>query len=366
MNKDDYWFWICNIKDVWNGRISRLLEEFGTPKELFNTDKGEIISRLSKTELKNTSVIDNIVSSINEEKVLEKKEELKRKNIRFIHVESKEYPEKLRYIADYPYGIYCIGDISKINNMSVAMVGARNCTNYGRDIAKRLAFELGANGINVISGMARGIDGESHMGCINAGGTTYAVLGCGVDICYPRENIDLYERIIENGALISDYPMGTAPAGWQFPQRNRLISGLADKILVVEAREKSGSLITVNYGLEQGKDIYAVPGRICDTLSGGCNRLIKEGAGIVLTAKDMVDDINFSIIDNSKKIRNNNYALEKDLEMLYSCVDLFPKSIHQLSMETGMDGVNILRNLIKLQMNNLIEEPTKNYYVRKI
>lgn len=366
MNRDDYWFWICNIKDVWNGTIRRILKEYTTPEELFNSGKKEMISRLSKVGINDLQVIDNILGSINEEKIFKKKEGLENKKIKFVSIESKEYPEKLRHISEYPYGFYYSGDISRINNMSVAIVGARNCTNYGRDIAKRLAFELGANGINVISGMARGIDGESHIGCINAGGTTYAVLGCGVDICYPRENIDLYERIIENGALISDYPIGTAPAGWQFPLRNRLISGLADKILVVEAREKSGSLITVNYGLEQGKDIYAVPGRICDTLSEGCNRLIKEGAGIVLTAKDMVDDINFSIINNSKKIRNNNYALEKDLEMLYSCVDLFPKSIQQLSDETGMDSVSILRNLIKLQMNNLIEEPTKNYYVRKI
>jgi DNA processing protein len=193
-------------------------------------------------------------------------------------------------------------------------------------------------------------------------------MGCGADICYPRDNIELYERVMESGGIISDYPLGTEPVGWRFPLRNRIISGLVDKIIVVEAKEKSGSLITVEYGLEQGKDIFAVPGRVGDALSSGCNRLIKDGAGIVISPKDIIKDMNIEInCGNTSKIsKKNKLVLEKDLETLYSCVDLFPKNIQQLMEETGKDSVEIIQKLVKLQMMNLVEEPAKNYYSRKI
>lgn len=365
IEEKDYWLWICNIKDVWHGSIGKILEEFSSPEELFRSKREDIIKRFEHINIKNKKLVDNILSSINEENVLIKKEKLKKKNINFIYVNEENYPEKFKKMADKPYGFYYKGNIEKINNMTVAIIGARNCTAYGRDMAGKISFELAVNGINVVSGLARGIDSAGHWGCIEAGGVTYAVLGCGVDVCYPRENIELYENVIVSGAIISDYQMGTPPVSWQFPLRNRLISALADKVVVVEAREKSGSLITVNYALEQGKDVYAVPGRVGDALSKGCNRLIRDGAGIAESANDILDDIKFKINKNENIIKNN-YSLEKDLEMLYSCVDLFPKSIEQLSDETGMDSVKIVQSLIELQMRNLVEEPAKNYYIRKV
>lgn len=233
-------------------------------------------------------------------------------------------------------------------------------------MAYDIGFKLALSGINVISGMARGIDSKAHLGTIDGNGKTLAVLGCGVDVCYPRENIDLYEKILENGMIISEFPIKSSPLSWKFPIRNRIISGLADKIIIVEARERSGSLITAEYALEQGKDVYAIPGRTQDSLSMGCNRLIKDGAGIICSTETVLEDLGFFDFYNSKKSRNKNIVLEKDLESLYSMLDFFPKSLEQLIMETEREPKELLRDLIRLEMMGFIDEPTRNYYVKKI
>lgn len=371
MTSREYWFWICNIEGLWREGIARLLDEFGTPDFAFECDKNEFIKRVEKIDFyksaaKNKKIVEYIIESRNKDRVEGMYEQLKNKNIHFICVDDKEYPERLKHIRYYPYGLYYKGEMNELNRPSVAIVGARNCTRYGAKAARELGFELAANGINVISGLAHGIDSYGLWGAVEGHGYSVAVMGCGVDVCYPRENIELYERILERGCIISEYPMGRQPLSWQFPLRNRIISGLADKIVVVEAKERSGSLITVEYGLEQGKDIMAVPGRIGDVLSNGCNRLIKEGAEIVTMSEDVVRDMSLEYIGNSKNSEKKKYLLEKDLETLYSCVDLFPKNIQQLMEETGKDSIEIIQKLIKLQMMNLIEEPTKNYYSRKI
>lgn len=355
-----YWFWLCNLKEVWNGTIKTLLQLFGTPEAIYEASEKELCIKIGKQ-----NIVDTIIESRSPEKIQSLWEKLAQKKIRFLHIEQQEFPEKLRAIKGCPYGIYVRGALPDAGRKAVAVVGARNSTLYGRKLAHDISFELAANGVDIISGMARGIDSEGHWGAIEAGGQTYAVMGCGADICYPLENIELYERIQENGGILSDYPIGTQPVGWQFPMRNRIISALADRILVVEAREKSGALITVEYGLEQGKDIFAVPGRLEDALSKGCNRLIQEGAGLVTSADDILNELGMERVYNSKKTKNKNIILEKDLETLYSCLSFLPKSIQMLMNETGKNSVEILRDLVKLQMMGLIEEPSKNYYSKK-
>jgi DNA processing protein len=376
MTNKEYWFWICNIDGVWREGVRKIIDEFNHPREAFECEKDEFVERMeklsfNKSEENKKKIIETIVKSRDKGSVKEKYATLKSKNTEFFCIDDKEYPDKLKNIKDYPFGIYYRGnsaDIMELNRPSVAIVGARNCTSYGRKIANDIGFEMAANGINVVSGLARGIDAYGLWGAVDATGYVFAVMGCGADICYPRDNIELYERVMESGGIISDYPLGTEPVGWRFPLRNRIISGLVDKIIVVEAKEKSGSLITVEYGLEQGKDIFAVPGRVGDALSSGCNRLIKDGAGIVISPKDIIKDMNIEInCGNTSKIsKKNKLVLEKDLETLYSCVDLFPKNIQQLMEETGKDSVEIIQKLVKLQMMNLVEEPAKNYYSRKI
>lgn len=210
---------------------------------------------------------------------------------RKILLTDREYPHRLLEIPQAPKQLYVRGRLPEEGVPSVAIIGARDCSYYGQEVAKRLGKLFGENGIQVISGMARGIDGIGQQAALQAGGSSFAVLGCGADICYPRQNQDLYDRLCKQGGVISEYEWGTPPRAGNFPPRNRIVSGLADAVIVVEARKKSGTLITVDMALEQGKEVYAVPGRMVDDLSSGCNYLIKNGAGILLDMEEFMEEL---------------------------------------------------------------------------
>lgn len=202
----------------------------------------------------------------------------------------KTYPEKLRQIYDRPVKLYIEGDSNILNNKSIAIIGSRNCSKYGMEVAYKFGYELAKKGITVVSGLARGIDAYSHWGVVKANGKAIAVLGSGLNNIYPRENIGLYKEIIKNGgAVITEYEKNSKPDKMHFPARNRIISALSDGILVVEARRKSGTLITVDFGLEHGKDIFCIPGNITSDNSYSTNELIKQGAIPVTCVKDMLD-----------------------------------------------------------------------------
>ena len=207
-----------------------------------------------------------------------------------INMNSKYYPERLRNIDDPPKGLYCLGNLELLNyKNNIAMIGSRNCSSYGERAAKDFAYNLAKEDICIVSGLAKGIDSFSHIGALNAKGKTIAVLGSGLDNIYPKENIKLVEEIIKNnGLVISEYPLGTKPLKYHFPARNRIISGLSDSILVVEARKNSGTNITVDFALEQGKDVFVIPGNIYSKTSDGTNFLITEGAIPVLSYKDIL------------------------------------------------------------------------------
>ena len=201
------------------------------------------------------------------------------------------YPARFEGLSNMPEELYVMGSLPDENAPAVAIVGARMCSRYGHNIAFTFGKKLAEHGVSVISGMALGIDGAAQEGALSGGGKTYAVLGCGVDVCYPRSNKMLYDRIPERGGILSEFPPGTQPLPYNFPLRNRLISALADVVIVVEARKKSGSLITVDYALEQGRSVYAVPGRVGDALSDGCNYLIAQGAGIAWSVEAIIEEL---------------------------------------------------------------------------
>jgi len=207
-----------------------------------------------------------------------------------INMNSKYYPERLRNIDDAPKELYCLGNLELLNyKNNIAMIGSRNCSSYGERAAKDFAYNLAKEDICIVSGLAKGIDSFSHIGALNAKGRTIAVLGSGLDNIYPKENIKLVKEIIKNnGLVISEYPLGTKPLKYHFPARNRIISGLSDSVLVVEARKNSGTNITVDFALEQGKDVFVIPGNIYSKTSDGTNYLITEGAIPVLTYKDIL------------------------------------------------------------------------------
>jgi DNA processing protein len=362
MDREEYWLWLTNINEMYSGKIKKILDFFDSPEDFYNASE-KAIKKAGFIKEKDIALIKE---SKDIEKVKRLREEIYKRNIKFFYPGKEGYPKRLLEIYEIPYSLYVLGKLPLEEEKNVSVIGARNCSEYGRQIAKKLGQNLSNNNVNVISGMARGTDTYAHLGALSGGGKTYAILGSGVDICYPIENISMYEEIIKTGGVVSEYPIGSKPDAWRFPKRNRIISALSDAVIIVEAKEKSGSLITAEYALEQGKDVYAVPGRVNDVMSRGCNRLIRDGAGIIY---DIDEVLNIMGVVNDIKIKkdiNLNILLEKDFEVLYSDVDLLPISIEDLVLKTGFEFGRVYEILLRLQMEGLIYEPVKNYYARII
>jgi len=286
-----YALWLSSIKGIGNKTIRSLLETAGSAEEVYHMPEEEI-SMCLVDKLERPRSAESKAFSIDFAKECdpyEEAEKLKQKGIGFVSIEDGFFPNRLREIPDCPYGLYYIRDLPPEDVPSVAIIGARNCSGYGREQARIFAEKLAVRGISVISGMARGVDGIAGRAAVNAGGRSYAVLGCGVDVVYPSENGELYKMLKEKGGIISENLPGTQPKTSLFPRRNRLISGLADLVLVIEARRRSGTVITVDSALEQGREIFALPGRVSDALSDGCNFLISQGAGIACTPESVIE-----------------------------------------------------------------------------
>lgn len=268
----DYWIWYATIKINAYTKL-RLLEHYNEPEKIFNLTENEFF----KWQYSSAEVYKAICNNKNKETIVKMQEYMKKKNIKYITIYDKEYPESLKNIYDPPVLLFYIGNIKLINNKSISIVGSRNPSSYGIRAAYNISNELSSK-YTIVSGLARGIDACAHSGALKSNSNTIAVLGCGVDIAYPNENIKIYNEILKRGLIISEYPVGEKPFPSNFPARNRIVSGLSEGVIVVEAAPKSGTLITVDFALEQGKNIYAVPGNIDSYLSLGTNELIKNGA----------------------------------------------------------------------------------------
>ena len=299
-----YWIWFSLIPKLGASRKLKLLEIFKSPEIIYNLSKKELMQINGIGE----EIANNIINLKNNQLIEKHIEFMKQNNIDFINIFDKEYPQKLKEIYDPPVSLYIKGNKKILNENNIAIVGCRDCTDYGKKAAKYFAYNLAKQNINIVSGLAKGIDSYSHLGCIavyyeqenkrnmpkyinneNYIGKTIAVVGNGLDITYPKENIEIAKKIIRSGgAIISEYPCGTKPEKMNFPARNRIISGLSKRIIVVEAKEKSGTLITVDFALEQGRDVFVVPGNINSINSIGTNDLIKQGAKIVTTFEDVL------------------------------------------------------------------------------
>lgn len=283
-----YWIWFSRIPNLGSKRKMKLLEKYLMPEIIWNLNKEELL----KIESIGEETANNIVNPIYKKDLEQYIEYMNKYNIDIITILDEEYPQKLRNIYDPPACIFIKGNKDVLNNIAISIIGCRQCTNYGMNIAKCIAYNLSKNNINIISGMAKGIDSYAHMGAVNAKKTTIAVLGCGLDIIYPKENLKLFNDILENnGAIISEYLIGTKPEKMNFPARNRIVSALSDGIVVIEARKRSGTLITVDFALEQGKEVYVVPGNVNSPQSVGTNELIKEGAKCITCASDIIEDL---------------------------------------------------------------------------
>ena len=282
-----YAHWLYNIPGVGRKTIKYLLSAKGTPEEVYRSSQKELECLFTAMPGKQ-KLAERITGSKKEWDIRAAYEKLGEKGIRFTCLGDEKYPERLEQIPDAPYGLYFRGKLPVKERPSVAIIGARNCSEYGRRMAQYFGRELAMAGVQIISGMARGIDGISQMAALEMDGYSLGVLGCGVDICYPAENRALYEVLRKQGGICSEYPPGTEPRNNLFPPRNRIISGFSDAVLVIEAKSRSGTLITVDMALEQGREVYALPGRVTDALSEGCNHLIHQGANIAFSAEDMI------------------------------------------------------------------------------
>ena len=287
-------------------------------------------------------------------------------NIKIYKKTEEGYPKTLLQLPDAPARIYVLGELPDPTRPAIAIVGARNCSSYGKNMAYEYARVLTKAGVQVISGLARGVDAAAHAGALAAGGKTYGVMGCGVDFCYPTSSRNLYHTMQQQGGILSEFSPGTPPLAYHFPLRNRIISGLSQAVLVVEAKEKSGSLITVEWALEQGKDIYALPGRVGDALSGGCNRLLKVGAGVLTSAKDILEELHIEEKNRASKITSQENLLEKDFSLVYIELGLQPINISELIEKTGIEYERLSEILLQLQLDGMVEQPMENYYARVV
>jgi len=352
--------WLNSINGISNGKIDKLLEYFGSPEELwnnFNSEKyklnilkPEIICELSKTKDGFEEFLYNKLSD---------------ENAFVVTYFDEEYPKKLKNINGAPYVLFGKGNLSSTNNLSIAVVGSRKATNYGKWTAEKFTRELSELGVTIISGLATGIDSIAHKTAIKCNAKTIGVIGCGINIVYPKKNEELYNEIADsNGAVITEYPFGMEPMSSNFPDRNRIISGLSDGILIIEAEEKSGTLITAGHGANQGKEIFAVPGNIDSLYSKGTNALIKDGAKMVTCIDDIIEEIlELKKIINNKKKKINYENINIDELKIINFLTLNDATIYEISENIDLEIGEILSTLTILELKGVVKQISGKKFV---
>ncbi len=342
-------------------RLITLLDHFSSPEEIWLASVKEISSLPGFH-----GVAEEVASGRSEEK-LDRELELARKlDLSITTVIDQDYPISLREIEVPPTVLYMKGRKRIDTTRTIAIVGTRRSSGYGRAIGKRLARELGAMGLVVVSGLAVGIDTAAHRGALEAQAHTVAVLGSGFKHMYPAANVSLAERIGETGTIVSEYPVDTKPAKWTFPQRNRILSGLSRGVVVVEAGVRSGALITARFALEQGREVLAVPGNLTSTSSVGSNRLIKDGAKLVETVDDVVQEFPDLCRLNEKSLvkKGNRISLSEAQQRVYDLVGVEAMHIDDIIDRGNLSLSEASYSLLALQMENLIQEVEGRRYIR--
>ena len=355
--------WLSRIEGISLKKKLELLKYYGKAERIFATDR----ETLKKSKILTKDNIERILEYIDEKILNDEINELYRKNIKFISIKNEVYPSLLKEIYDPPLGLYVIGEMPEKDKKTVSVVGSRRCSEYGAANAYRFSKEMAENGITIVSGMAYGIDTCAHKGAIAAGGKTVAVLGCGVDVVYPKTNRELKSKIEANGCVISEYPPQTPPLAANFPVRNRIISGMSNATVVIEAGERSGTLITVGQALEQGRTIFSVPANITSEFSKGSNRLIKEGALVLLETSDILDELK---IDKNNIIKENNTKIELSIapeeKIVYDCIGLQPITAEEILLKTKNEVSNMQYILTMLELRGLIERLSGQKYIRSV
>ena len=354
-----YWEWFCSIPGIYRRHREILLRCFGDPKGVWQAEAGEW-KHLKEHGCDWVGCVETHQKESDPQETVYKNRQL---GIQFTSCEQSDYPKLLRSIRDFPYRIFYKGRLPAEEKKQIAVVGARVCTHYGKHLAEQLAGQIAQAGGEVVSGAAYGIDGAAQWAALSAGGASFAVVGGGVDCRYPRANDRLYDRLEEEGGVLSEFPPGTKPLRYHFPLRNRIISGLSEIVTVIEAKHGSGSLITADYALEQGRTVLAVPGRLDDELSRGCNELIAQGAGVILSPESFAEQV-FPDFRQQKKNKVSDIALAPSEKLVYSSLDLHSKSLWELEECTSLSLADLSGSLLALEAKGLIREVERNYYVK--
>ena len=346
------------IEDVGSIRTQSLLKHFGSLEKIFKADE----SQLKKVKDIGPAIAIRIPQVIKEIDLKKELDLIKKHGVKIITFLDKDYPENLKNIYDPPVVLYVKGKILPEDKLAVAIVGSRLASFYGLQTAERLGFELASHGITIVSGLARGIDSSAHKGALKAKKRTIAVLGSGLANIYPEEHKDLAERISESGAVISEFPMRTIPDKGNFPKRNRIISGLSLGVVCVEAAERSGALITCDCALEQGREVFAVPGKVDSMTSKGTNKLIKQGAKLAQGVEDILEELNLEPFYRSPNGEGDMTALDKEESLVYTLLSSDPKYIDEICRESGIGINRISKILLGLEIKKFVKQlPGKNF-----
>jgi DNA processing protein len=357
VNELGYWVGFNKVQGIGPLRLRALLDTYGSIERAWHAP-GEQLSRVG---LDNRSV-KNLLEARSEIDLEQELKRLEAMNVRALTWESPDYPRLLLETNAPPPVLYVKGELTEQDAWAVAIVGTRRASTYGREVTRRLAGALARNGITVVSGMARGIDGVAHRAALEAGGRTVAVFGCGIDRIYPPEHRKLAQQIAAHGALVSDYPLGTPPEGRNFPPRNRIISGLSLGVLVTNAGKTSGALITADFAAEQGRDVFAVPGSVLTRGSIGPNRLIQDGAKLVTTAEDILEELNLTMVAEQKQARQILPEDETEATLLEH-LSADPTHVDDLQQKIDLPISEVTSTLAMMELKGMVRQVGGMKYV---
>ena len=342
--------------------IKKLISFFGSPCKVLQQGQENLLDIGL-----NSNLVTNIVHFPKEKFLEDEFKLMEQKGVECITTLDESYPESLKSIDHAPLVLYLKGDSSLLTLSSIALVGSRKATYYGLKVAREFASTFASTGIGVVSGMASGIDTASHQGALQTKGKTIAVLGCGLNHIYPKENTRLFETIGQEGLLVSEFPMDVAPLSYNFPRRNRIISGLAMATVIVEAAVRSGALITVDYALAQNKDVFVVPGNIDSIYSAGTNLLIKEGAKLALSAQDVLEEVGVTIkaeLETEVKKEEIHVSLSVEEYKIYELIEAAPSHIDLISARSEQEIGVLMGQMLNLELKGVIKQLPGQFYVR--
>jgi DNA processing protein len=345
-----YWVGFNMVKGIGAVRFKALLDSFGTAEAAWNASPETLQEvGLSRKIIESFQRVRNGVSL---EQIWERIQSL---GVKVLTWDDEGYPRHLKDIDQPPPVLYVRGSLLPEDEWAVAIVGTRRVTSYGRQVAEEVATAMAHNGVTIVSGLARGVDSIAHQAAVNAGGRTLAVLGNGIDLVYPPENRRLASQILEHGALVSDYALGTPPDGINFPPRNRIISGLSLAVIIVEAGETSGALITASFAAEQGRDVFAVPGNINAPQSQGTNRLIRDGAQPLINPQDVLEALNLTMVTEHRAVR---VALPSDPieSRLYKLLSQEPMHVDEIRAQTDMPIETVSATLAMMELKGMVRQ----------